>query len=255
MLLLRVKAYLVNPMDIRTIQTLNKINADFYTTIANDFDETRGKAWAGWEMLMNHIPTPTAPYRVLDIGCGNGRFGVFLHEKWGDKLVYHGIDNNPSLLESAKEALSAKSITFSLQRDDIVMGYTQFEPAYDLVVSFGVIHHIPSAQLRTHLLWNWANAVNAGGYLAFACWRFYEFDRFRDRVTAWDEQLADKVESNDYLLDWRRGKTALRYCHYVDDVEHETLVRATKMTEIATYRADGFTNTVNRYSILKKIIP
>lgn len=240
-------------MDIKTILRLNKINADFYATIAHDFDETRGKAWAGWEVLINHIPAPTTPYRVLDIGCGNGRFGVFLAEKWGtDNLIYHGIDNSPDLLQLAKEALSAKNITFSLSHEDIVSGHHEFTPEYDLVVTFGVIHHIPSAQLRNHRLWNWANAVKAGGYLAFACWRFYEFDRFRERISAWDDDLAKKVEAHDYLLDWRRGATALRYCHYVDDAEHEALIRATNLQPIADYRADGFTNTVNRYSILKK---
>lgn len=240
-------------MDDATITRLNDINRQFYATIAHDFDETRGKAWAGWEVLVTHIPQPTAPYRVLDIGCGNGRFGIFLAEKWGtDNLIYHGIDNSPDLLQSAKEALSAKNITFNLQHEDIVSGKHDFTPDYDLVVAFGVIHHIPSSQLRTHLLWNWANAVKDGGHLVFACWRFYEFDRFRERITAWDDDLAKKVEAHDYLLDWRRGATALRYCHYVDDAEHETLTRATNLQPIADYRADGFTNTVNRYSILKK---
>ncbi len=241
-------------MDIRTILTLNKINADFYATIAHDFDETRGKAWAGWEMLMNHIPTPSAPFRVLDIGCGNGRFGLFLHEKWGaDNLIYHGIDNNPDLLELAKETLSAKNISFELDRADIVSWDKKFVPEYDLVVAFGVIHHIPSLQYRTYSLWNWASAVKAGGYLAFACWRFYEFDRFRERITAWGDDLKDKIEPHDYLLDWRRGATALRYCHYVDDTEHEELVKATQLDEIVRYRADGFTNTVNAYSVMRKI--
>ncbi len=248
----RVEACLVNPMDSATIHRLNQINADFYTTIAHDFDETRGKAWAGWEILMNHIPTPPEPYRVLDIGCGNGRFGVFLHEKWGDKLVYHGIDNNADLLAIAGQSLPAHHINHTLNPYDMVLDTTSFEPLYDLVVSFGVIHHIPSVQNRRATLKKWAGAVKAGGYLAIACWRFYEFDRFRERITAWGAELADKVEPHDYLLDWRRGATALRYCHYVDDTEHEALMRATGLNEVATYRADGFTNTVNRYSVLKK---
>jgi len=86
----------------------------------------------------------------------------------------------------------------------------------------------------------------------FACWRFYEFDRFRERITAWGDDLKDKIEPHDYLLDWRRGATALRYCHYVDDIEHDQLVGATQLDEIVRYRTDGFTNTVNAYSIIKK---
>ena len=52
------------------------------------------------------------------------------------------------------------------------------------------------------------------------------------------------------LLDWRRGDPALRYCHYVDDTEHADLVAATGLRELESYRADGDSGDVNRYSIL-----
>jgi SAM-dependent methyltransferase len=240
-------------MDEATITRLNDINRQFYATIAHDFDETRGKAWAGWDVLIQHIPTPTTPHHVLDIGCGNGRFGTFLAEKWGiNNLIYHGIDNNPALLAIAEQSLSAQAVRHDLRLYDLVADATPFEPIYDLVVAFGVVHHIPSLAHRIATLKRWSEAVKHGGYLAFACWRFYEFDRFRERIRAWESDLIDKVEAGDYLLDWRRGTTALRYCHYVDDAEHEALIRATTCRVIADYRADGFTNTVNRYSILTK---
>lgn len=86
--------------------------------------------------------------------------------------------------------------------------------------------------------------------LCFAAWRFYEYERFRERLVDWDEGIA--VEKHDYLLDWRRGERALRYCHYVDDSEHAELIAATGLTEIATYRADGSNNTMNNYSVLRK---
>jgi hypothetical protein len=88
--------------------------------------------------------------------------------------------------------------------------------------------------------------------LAFACWRFYEYERYRKRIVEWPEELRDHVEKHDYLLDWRRGEQAVRYCHYVDDTEHRQLVSAAGLTEIAAYRADG-TGEMNRYSILRKI--
>lgn len=243
-------------MDEATIAHLNRINATFYATIAHDFDETRGTAWAGWERLLAHIPAPTTPMRILDIGCGNGRFGIFLNEKWGDKLVYHGIDNNPALLASAQTALTQHGIAHQLDLHDVVMHpLIASDTVYDLVVAFGVIHHIPSLAHRQKILKNWAGMLCDGGYMAFACWRFYEFERFRARIVAWDDTLADKVEAGDYLLDWRRGKTAVRYCHYVDDAEHQRLAHATGLDEIITYRADGFTQSVNQYSLLKKGTP
>jgi hypothetical protein len=94
-----------------------------------------------------------------------------------------------------------------------------------------------------------AQRVAPGGLLAFACWRFCEYPRFRTRIVPWPDEFS--VEPGDYLLDWRRGTPALRYCHYVDDAEHAALIAATGMAEIATYRADGDTGDINCYSILR----
>lgn len=95
-----------------------------------------------------------------------------------------------------------------------------------------------------------ASRLKPCGLLVFTAWRFYEYERFRQRIIAWPSDLT--VEPNDYLLDWRRGAVSLRYCHYTDDAEHDALVAATGLTEIETFRADGQDGTANRYSLLRK---
>lgn len=227
-------------MDPATIQRLNAINREFYATTAEAFDQTRGRPWPGWHRLLPHLDSPLS---VLDVGCGNARLGLFLRDHFDD-LSYHGIDNNPALLTKARAALP--DATFE-QRD--IVEYPPQQGHYDLVALFGVMHHIPGAAQRRDLLCKLAQRLTPGGMLAFACWRFYEFDRFRQRIVPWGEDL--QVEAHDYLLDWRRGEAALRYCHYVDDAEHDALVAATGLSEIETYRADGFSGTVNRYSLLR----
>ncbi|MEW6579100.1 MAG: hypothetical protein AB1435_07890, partial [Chloroflexota bacterium] len=77
--------------------------------------------------------------------------------------------------------------------------------------------------------------------------------RFRQRILPWPPDLV--AEPGDYLLDWRRGARAPRYCHYVDDAEHAALIAATGLRELATYRADGHTGDVNQYSILRRDSP
>src|SRR5690242_4100695 len=93
-------------MDAKTIARLNQINREFYRITAEDFDQTRGESWPGWERLLPYLQTPLS---VLDVGCGNGRFGVFLRENFvGASLInYHGIDSNPALLEQARAALDS----------------------------------------------------------------------------------------------------------------------------------------------------
>ena len=88
---------------------------------------------------------------------------------------------------------------------------------------------------------------------SFAAWRFAEYERFTKRFTDPPAPLADlalALEPNDYILDWRRGERALRYCHYVDDAEHDALVEATRLKELERYRADGSDGRMNCYSIL-----
>lgn len=239
-------------MDDATRARLNAINRRFYQVTADSFDETRNHAWPGWERLLTHL---RLPLRVLDIGCGNGRFGVFLAEHLQPSstalLHYHGIDSSPALLTHADRALAhhaSPGSIYSLEERDIVESPPD-DGLYDLVVLFGVMHHIPGASERQELVKSLAARVAPGGILGIACWRFYEYPRFRDRVVPWPDDIT--VEAGDMLLDWRRGEHALRYCHYVDDAEQAALVAASGLTEIASYRADGNTNDINCYSLLK----
>lgn len=234
-------------MDDHTIRRLNEINRQFYAQTAPHFNQTRNAAWVGWQKLLAHVEL-TEPLRVLDVGCGNGRFGLFLAEYFQD-IHYTGWDNSPALLKFAQDALSDHITNFTLYEHDIIQ---QDLPAgeFDLVVLFGVIHHVPGYANRQQFIRRLAEKVAPQGYLAYASWRFYEQPRFKHRITAWDDDI--RVEENDYLLDWRSGTTALRYCHYVNDTEQGTLNQATGLTHIATYRADGKTEDLNCYSILQR---
>ncbi|GAB4527040.1 MAG: class I SAM-dependent methyltransferase [Anaerolineae bacterium] len=232
-------------MDKDTISLLNAINRRFYEVTAPEFDQTRGKAWPGWERLLDHLPA-ARPLRVLDVGCGNGRFGVFM----GDHVTmqYTGVDNNAALLAAARQSLPPDA---HLIQQDAIESPITLESRFDLIGVFGVIHHVPGADARRAFVHHLAGLLNPGGVLALACWRFYEFARFQERIVPWPDDLAQKVEPHDYLLDWRRGEVALRYCHYVDDAELESLITASGLQEQTRYRADGFSNSVNVYTVLR----
>jgi len=274
-------------MDTETVNRLNTINHAFYATVADDFDQTRGTAWPGWQRLLPHLKKPLS---VLDVGCGNARFALFLHDNLSSisqqspsnsvlssasdsvlstqysalsspldsalstqysvlPLSYTGLDSSPALLDHARAALTDKpNLAFTLEQRDIIENPPD-SGEYDLVVLLGVLHHIPGYAQRQAFIRQLAKRVKAGGLLVFAAWRFYEYERFRERIVAWPEDLH--VEANDYLLDWRRGAVSLRYCHYTDDAEHDALVAATGLPQIDTFRDDGQGGTANRYSFLR----
>jgi SAM-dependent methyltransferase len=253
-------------MDDAAIHALNEINRRFYETVAADFDATRQQAWQGWERVAEFIEAASKPastqLSMLDVGCGNGRFGVFLAERLGkERLRYVGIDSSTALLDRARQVFAVRSgIDAHFERRDLIeqsldASFGQF----DLVVLFGVLHHIPGATRRLALLRSLAARVEAGGLLVFTEWRFLEApaeSRFRERIVPWNDVPWGEniqVEPGDYLLDWRRGgqpeiAPALRYCHYVDDAEHAQLVAATGLAMVAEYRADA----ANLYTVLRK---
>lgn len=236
-------------MDVNLIRRLNQLNRDFYAQTAESFSQSRDHAWEGWQKLLLYLETPLS---VLDVGCGNGRFGLFLHEHFSDGITYHGIDNTPTLLDFAQQAFDERGLAFTLENRDIVENPPDAE-AYDLVALFGLLHHVPGYANRHDFMARLSQRVKTGGWLVFTSWRFYEQPRFRERLVAWPAEF--EVEPHDYLLDWRRGtdeNPALRYCHYIDDAEHHSLIVATGLTQIVTYRADGRSGDLNSYSVLTK---
>ncbi len=184
--------------------------------------------------------------RVLDVGCGNGRFGIYVIERLGkDGLHYVGLDSSAALLDKARAALAGIDARFE-QRDLVDQPPDDPLGQFDLVVLFGVLHHIPGADRRLALIRSLADRVAPGGILAFTEWRFYEVERLRDRIVPFSADLS--VEPGDYLLDWRLGEIAHRYCHYVDEAEHARLMAAAGLPVLAEYRADA----ANHYTLLRR---
>lgn len=121
---------------------------------------------------------------VLDIACGNLRFEAFLanaypHIDWS----FFAVDNCEPLVASGQEDI-AKKVHFTCE--DIVSNLLEALPAaepanipalaaatpFDLVVSFGFLHHIPSFDLRRRFLLEALSQVKPGGYLAVSFWQF-----------------------------------------------------------------------------------
>lgn len=240
-------------MNKATIKKLNQINQDFYNTTADDFDGSRQFFWKGWENLITHIGNFDQP-KILDLGCGNGRFYQFLKKKLPEKkLSYLGIDSNQDLLKFAKEKFENNN-NFELQTHDIVsslLNESDFikDKNFDAIVSFGVFHHIPSFKLRLQLLNYLKTKLSKNGLIIISLWQFMDYERFKAKVV--DHETSD-LEKNDYILNWNRGKKAIRYCHFINEEEQDKLVSQSGLRLTNSFRSDGREQNVNKYLILKK---
>ena len=253
------------PMDAATRTALRQINRDFYSRHAADFDRTRHSVgWPGWRRVTevatarHRVPATTdveatTPLRVLDLGCGNGRFALFLERnpelRRRQPFTYLGIDLSPELIDHARTATAGLNHV-RFQRGDME-GCATLDAACDLVTLFGVLHHLPGFEFRRRALARAASAVAPGGLLALTCWQFVDDPRFEKRRLDWSEEASidpAELEPGDHLLRWGPAESgARRYCHHTDDPELERLAHGLPLAEVDRYRADGPGNRQNLY--------
>ncbi len=266
-------------MNPRTRAQLLEINRAFYAAHAAAFDRSRGaRPWPGWERLhpllrsASRPPAPDAPDSgrprlgsVLDIGCGNARFACWLHEA-GFAFRYTGVDANPALLEAARRQLPASLAATSelIQHDFLTSGAPGAAlPAgpFDLVVLMGVLHHVPGADWRAHLVQSAAQRLGAAGLLALAAWQFAQDPREQRKrvpVSAIGPVLGAlldpaELEPGDWLLRFGDDPAAPpRYCHQVRDSEFDDWPGALGLARVADFRADGAGGAANRYAVLHR---
>jgi SAM-dependent methyltransferase len=255
-------------MDEKTVRALNAINRSFYGASAAEFSQTRRDPWPGWERLPPLIEEhlPDRALGVLDVACGNGRFGAYLADALParrGRLRYFGLDASEPLLAAAR----ARRLPFAevvTQLGDLVEA--PLEPllaghAFSVIAVFGVLHHVPSERLRQQLLRTLAAHLEPGGLLALAVWRFAAFERFRTRLRSWEEFNraarepidVSQLESGDHLLPWGDGGRAVRYCHAMSDEEMRRLPEAARLRVVASYTADGRDDGLNRYFIFRLV--
>lgn len=243
-----------------TIQKLNSLNQNFYHQVAQHFSDTRDSAWPGWQQILTALEEKhPSNLKVLDLGCGNGRFGSFLAETLPrTELDYTGVDFSDELLAIARQNLEAKIKPLQLIKADIVTAMldggnlTKNEEKYDLIVAFGLLHHLPSAKLRSDFVAMWANHLHSGGMLVITAWQFMNSPRQRQKVV--EPTLAgidEELEPNDYIMSWDGDTVAYRYAHHFDDIEINALLPQEGFVA-KTFNADGKEGNLNKYLVITR---
>jgi tRNA (uracil-5-)-methyltransferase TRM9 len=179
-------------MDRHTVHQLNDINLRFYAGAGGrEFSQTRQSPWPGFAKVMKQAPQRALD--VLDVGCGNGRFGEYVATH-AALAHYTGVDASPSLLVQAQAKL-ARSRTMFVQADIVTTALDAWLPAQrqDLTVALGVMHHIPSEALRVSLVHGLVNVLNENGLCALTFWRLDRDPRYARRLVPWSEYNATAV--------------------------------------------------------------
>ena len=224
-------------MDRATADALRDLNRRFYEERAREFSDSRNAPWPGWLRTLPRLRELCAQrgtLRVLDVGCGNGRFAHFLAEQLPRQVVdYQGVDASAALLEIAGGQDFAGLQTRWSRLDFTEAGDPLPKESFDLVTLFGVLHEVPGLQRRKELIAQLAGRLREGGLLALARWRVGELPRLRERFLPWETfhhysttpLNLRQLETGDHLLPWGEG----RYARYVHAMEREELSEAARL--------------------------
>ena len=244
-------------MNPATRDRLLALNRQFYATVADPFHCTRLGWPHGNAMLLDYVPS-LRPLRVLDAGCGNGRFAAML-DSAGIRAHYTGVDANPRLLELARELtaeLGHVSTSF-VQADLALPAWREAlgeQPRFDVIVCLAVLQHMPGRDLRAEIMGALAELLDAGGQLVVSAWQFLTSPRLASRQIEWAAVNVDAacVDPGDALLPWKQEVYAVRYVHQIDESEMHLLARAAGLEVRHTYLADGKEGDLNLYAIMMR---
>jgi len=231
-----------------TKKKLLQLNQEFYDSLADSFAETRGTPHPGFTLLLDYLPAELDG--LLDVGCGNGRFGHFI-ARHRPLQRYVGVDFSGELLQKAAELQPGEYHQRDLSRPGALAGLGQF-PAVSIMAA---LHHIPGRANRERLLAEMAACLQPDGLLLLSTWNFIDSARQRRKMRDWSEVgLADaEVEPGDYLLTWNRGGFAYRYVAMIDEEALAALATAAVLRVRHQFRSDGKEGTLSLYAVLSKL--
>jgi len=194
------------------IKQIIKLNEKFYQLVSKDFSKTRQRPWKGWDRVGEIIAEVFADeiksgkdLSVLDLGCGNGRFYDFI-KKQIPIIKYTGVDTNNDLLNEARQNYTLGDDSVLFNNSDIFNNLKEIKDKYNVVVAFGITHHVPVSIFRKDWFGSLIELMSNKSLLILTFWDF-------------------EKESGDYLLGWSDNVDAARFCHKYSKKELEDIVK------------------------------
>lgn len=233
-------------MTPETADRLRALNRQFYNSLADSFAESRAAPQPGFARLLEWLPSPKVS--LLDVGCGNGRFGLFLASH--NRLArYVGVDFSATLLQKAQALLPAATFR---ERDMTQPGFLAGLEQVDVIACLAAMQHVPGHANRIRLLQEMAGRLLPDGRIFLANWQFMNSPRQRRKLRDWAEigLSPEHVESNDYLLTWQRQGFGLRYVCQIDEAETAVLAQKASLSILHQFHSDGREGQLTLYSIL-----
>lgn len=190
-------------------------NKENYNLIAEDFSKTRENPWEEFRPLFDHYLKKGE--RVLDLGCGNGRYFDWFKEK---EVDYFGVDNSEKLIQNAKEKNPKAKFVYA---DAFELPFAG--NSFDKVYCIAVLHHIPSKKLRMKFLEQIKKVLKPEGILILTVWKINQKKEILTFIKYFFLKLFgfSKMDYKDVWKDW--GNYSKRYYHFFSKKELIKLIK------------------------------
>jgi len=149
---------------LRIDEILGKNKKD-WEEIAEKFSQTRYNLWFEFKDFEKYLNKKD---KVLDLGCGNGRFYEFLKSRVGE---YVGLDQSKALISLARQRFPKTNFVVG----DALNLETKFSKNdFNIIFSIAFLHHLPGKKLRIKVLQDCYTLLKPNGYLILSVWNLFQ---------------------------------------------------------------------------------
>lgn len=164
--------------------------------------------------------------KVLDLGCGNGRFYKIFEEK---RVEYFGVDSSKALINIAKK--NYPKVNFQVA-DALSLPFPN--DFFDKVYAIALLHHIPSKELRLKVLSEAKRVLKKNGILIVTVWNLWQKERTRKLIFKYgglklfgqdlkktfpDTSTKTKLDFKDILMEWQGIENCYFHCFTKKELE------------------------------------
>ena len=188
-------------------QNIIEKTRDDYDLIAKEWDLSRNRAS---QIKINLISDIKDGYKVLDVGCGNALMLPFVLEKGA---FYSGLDISEKLIEIARKKYSKE---VEQEKAELVVGSAIELPfqdeKFDFVISFAVLHHIPSKELQEKFFKEIKRVSKPNAKVKIIVWNL--LSNWANKRFNVESQLKGE-KSGDVTVPWKatHGEIISRFVH------------------------------------------